>query len=256
MSLTFGGATTDRVTIAANATIDNLSAFTVLLWVRPTTLTSFRRIVAKEVSTTSGWAVRLTGTGGDIRVTWGRATTDVSYVTSSTPLSSLYTWHLVAITFDQSGAAGEVVNIYTGKLTTAAVEASYSTTTGGSGAFDDDSSADLTIGNSAATDLPIQGNIAVAAVINRVLTLQEIISWQWHPRMISGCVGFYQLSDTSSVPDWSGNSNAGAVTGTSLFEHVPLGPWFGRAANLEYVVASGGVNIPVIRHHLRQQGIA
>jgi hypothetical protein len=49
------------------------------------------------------------------------------------------------------------------------------------------------------------------------------------PRPIAGCVGFWHLgaNGVGTQPDWSGNANAGTVTGATVSDHVPLGPWFG-----------------------------
>ena len=65
-ALTFGLATSDRVQVATNASINNLSAITVCGWFYPTTLTYLRTLVSKR-STTVGWSLIFAGTSGDIQ---------------------------------------------------------------------------------------------------------------------------------------------------------------------------------------------
>ncbi len=233
MSLLFGGATSDRVSIAAAASINDLDPFTYLLWLYPTATTNARRIFQKALvgDTPGGYKfARLNGTGGtsgNIEFTIKRATTDATRITNDRPLNAgLNAWVFLACGFASSVPE---MHVWTGSLTALATENTYGTTNNGAGAVTGDNASDLVAGNYVTANQAFPGRIAVFAVFNRLLTLAEIRSWQFRPRKIDGCVLFYELgfNGTATQPDWSGNGNAGTVTGATIAAHVPLGPPFG-----------------------------
>lgn len=227
MALVFGAGATDKVTITAEAGINNLDPFTWLMWVYPTTLTSLRVLLSKGATTK---VFRLNGTGGNIQVQIARASGGASFITNDTPLSTLDKWYCVAAGVDSSAGAGQMVDIYTGDLTTPLAERAYGTNSNGSGALTDESASDLTLGGSASS--AFQGRVAVAMIWNRELTLGELIDQQFNPRPTSGCVLYEVMgfNGTGTQPDWSGNAHAGTVTGATVESHVPLRPPFGRNA--------------------------
>jgi len=223
-ALTFGAATSDRVNHGSAASLDNLAALTAMAWVYPTTLTSSRTIISKYRGSSSiGWRLALSGTGGDISLEWFRTGTDMNYITSDTPLAITNAWYFVAMTADST-----VGHIYTGTLTTPVVESSYGASTAGSGSPDADGARSLFVGNVDATSptLAFQGRIAWAAVWNRVLTREEIQAQQFKPfcKSSDGCVLFTHLgwAGTGTQPDLSGSSNNGTVTGATVSDHVPI----------------------------------
>jgi len=77
------------------------------------------------------------------------------------------------------------------------------------------------------------GNIAIVAVVDRVLTLGEIQSWQFRPRVVSGTKLFCHLGydGVGDQADWSGTVGTGTNTGATQADHVPLGPTFGLDLN-------------------------
>lgn len=243
MALTFGALTSDRVNCGSAAAIDDFAAFTMLTWCYPTALNDNRTLISKTGGPGTGKYLTAKLTAGNLALTVDRATADGVYVTNDTPLSTLNKWYLVAATYDE--AATPSIRIYVGDLAAIAVERTYGTATNGSGATGTDAANSLLIGNFSTNNLAWQGRIAVASYINRALTLQEIISWQFRPRVISGCLGLWQLgwNGVSTQPDYSGNANNGTVTGATVGDHVPLGPFFGMVSEVPYVVAglSGGV---------------
>jgi hypothetical protein len=101
--------------------------------------------------------------------------------------------------------------------------------------------------NRAAADLSFVGRGAILALFNRVLLLPEIQAWQYRPRNLSGCVGFWRLGSngTATQPDFSGNGNSGTVTGATVAEDPPLGKWRRRAH--VYVPWAAAVGAPPIR---------
>lgn len=235
MSLTFGANATDVVDCGSGSSIDDLMPWTWLSWVYMTTFTSIRYIMGKEDTTApfGGRRVQLNNshqTGG-LRVTQTRSTTGADYRTSSLPLST-NTWQLVAVTCDIGAAAGEVFNVYVGSLTSPAAECSYGTTTDGSGTQVSESAGILRIGNNNGGTAVFQGRIGPSAQFNRALTLAEIQSWQFDPRMMPGCVGLWNLGDngTGTQADFSGNGNSGTVTGATQSDNPPLRRRWGRHA--------------------------
>jgi hypothetical protein len=250
MALTFGAVNSDAVNIGTGASISNLNPLSYIEWVYPTSVaTSAGLLFMQKGRAASGGTRRafsFAAAGNFLRLTVDRATTDTDYIASSLALTD-NTWHCIAATFNSAASAGEVVNLYCGTLTAEMAETTYSTATDGSGAVGDDSGLAMKLGNdgAAASTSAFKGRIAIAAIFNRVLTLGELQSWQFHPRVMSGCVGFWQLgyNGTSTQPDWSGNGNNGTVTGATLSDHVPLRGFRRRRSGLyvPYVAAAGGV---------------
>ncbi len=241
MALTFGANLTDRVNIGSAAVIDNLNPFTWFMWLNANTITASRVFACKGLSGTNQKLCGFSGGSGNVIVQVTRASVSTQYITNTTPLSSTGTWYCLAVTFDSGAAAGQVVNIYTGTLTSPLTEATYGTATDGSGGVSSDASSNFFWGNRSNFDLPFQGDIAIGMIFNRALSLGELKSLQWRPRMISGCVDFQILgyNGTGSQPDWSGNGNAGTVTGaTQSATHVPLPPPFGMEGGWEGAAVS------------------
>lgn len=201
--------------------LNNLTALTWVVWLFPTTRTTNRVILQKG----DQHFIRLSGTTGNVRFFRDR-TTDTDYITNSTPLASLSTWYCLAITFDS--AATPTVHIYIGSLTATMVECTYGTAIDGSGALASDGLGSLVWGNNNASTIVFQGSIAIPMMFNRVLTLRELQSLQYQPRVISGCQIYQQLgyNGTSTQTDYSGNVRSGTVTGATVGSHVPLrSPW-------------------------------
>ena len=216
MALTFGAATSDRVTHGSAAVLDNLDPYTWLVWIRPTTLTNNRIIVGKSTSPGTGKMLAVNGTGGNVQVLVNRAT-DLSYTTSDTPMS-LNTWGFIAATFNSANAAGEIVNIYGGTETVIAVERALATTTNGTAPNDDESTTNLTVGNFDGGTSTFQGQIAWVGVWNIEMTLAQIQAQQYFPHVTSGCVFFarYNNSTVGTQYDFSGFQNNGTVTGATV----------------------------------------
>jgi len=218
MALTFGATTSTRVNDGSAAGIDNLTALTLLCWVRITTLTSNRTFASKRTAG-AGWFLGLSGTAGDVQFFADRATADTTYTTTDTPLATTGAWRFLAATLDQAAGAGALMGIYGGSLTTPATARALSATDG-SGAFSADAAAALIWGNNSAFTVAIQGDVAQVALFGAVLSLADIQSWQLRPRVTVGGVvakAFHRLGNegAGSQQDYSGNGNTGTVTGAT-----------------------------------------
>jgi hypothetical protein len=224
VSLVTGAATSDRVNFGNPAELNNLAAFTVGGWYYPTTLTNLRRLVVKG----GFWALRLTGTSGNLIGEVPRATTSGSATTNNTPFSATNSWRFVALTWDI--AASPTLRIFAGSLSSPVAECTYSAQASGSGAQSDDSAAQLIWANNAGATNAFQGRNGVGFLYDRVLSLGEMRQQQFAPYRAPSCQLFchFGWSGVSTQADLSGNANHGTITGGSLGPHVPLGPAFGH----------------------------
>lgn len=254
MALLFGAVNTDTVThTAGTVSLNNLAAFTWLLWLRRTTLTSNRVILSKG---SAAKRIRLNGTAGNVELNIARATTNSSFITSTTPLSGTG-WVCLATTYDSAAGAGTLGHIYVGSLTARMVEATLGTNTDGSGAVNADNTVQLIACNQSAGTVAFQGALAVVAVWNRVLTLAEIQQQQFMLRKTSGCLGLfnYGFNGTSTQIDRSGNKANGTVSGPTVVPHVPLSMQFGKDLSVPYAIAAAQATPELQRdrhHQLRQ----
>lgn len=246
MSLNYVVSSGDRVDHGSDASLDDLNPFTAIMWVRLTAFTNARSFYAKH---SAGNRLIMDGTGGNIRFDRARNIISAVYITDDTPLS-LNTWHLVAVTYNRAGGAGEVINIYVGSLTAEAVESSYGTSTDGAGAETSDAANNLFVGNISAFNRAPAGRIACFTYVDALLTLSQIRSWQFRPRKLVNAVIYsqYGFNGIGTQPDWSGNGNNGTVTTATVADHVPLGPSFGLDLEGQGIVtaAVGGTILPQI----------
>lgn len=172
-AMDFDGAD-DRVDVGSDATLDNLSALTIVAWIKPDTLgegPSLGRIIGKTSSagttTTGGWTLNLDTTN--------RLTFDVDYNTTdfrrraANNSITLGQWQQVAVTWTGSATAS------TSHLYINGVETSYATTTNGTGGRADDSAQSISIGNPPGrTDRTFDGKIDNVRIYNRALSSAEI----------------------------------------------------------------------------------
>jgi hypothetical protein len=198
-----------------------LSVFSVAMLMRPTTLTTDKRIISKFVTVDlAGWLWELKSTD-KFQFFVGRDTTNTTYLVSSPALTNNEWWQIVT-TYDI--AASPTTHIYMGKLGGPLAEAGYTTATDGSGAIEDDSASGLHIGNlSSSSTAAFIGQIATVAVFNRVLTLGQSQALFADPTFgaMPGRVVYQELGfdGTGSQIDFSGNRNHGAVTGATVSGH-------------------------------------
>lgn len=225
MSLTFGGATTDRDEVAAAASINSLTTWSWAFWLMPTTLTNGRFIERKR---NIGHRVVLSDALGNFATSVALSGGGTSFITTGTPLA-VNKWSFIGATFDMANAGGGGTgtpyahHLYAGDLSTLVTECSYGTTSAGTGTLIGDAGVNLAIGGQEGGGNAFQGLIAVAQFYNRVLTLGEYQQLQFRRTMLSGCVLYHELgyNGTSTQPDWSGNGNSGTVTGATQGAHVP-----------------------------------
>ena len=221
MSRTFATATTDRVNCGSAAALDALQQVTTLSWIYPTSFVAGAFVAGKRTSGNAGWGCRMDDTLGNLYMN-KPTSAGVTAVTNDAPLR-VNASNFVA-TSGSNAISTNNCRIYTGNLSTLAVERSYGTqgSLAAGTAFNDAAEAYI-IGNrhpAATTSFP--GAIGIHALFNRVLTLGEIQSWQFDPRIMVGCVGLWLMDESGTITDYSGNGNTGTVTGATQSDSPPL----------------------------------
>lgn len=239
MALTFG-TPGDVVDFGGGASLLDFSAFTYMTDVFMTTFSSGgRRLFQKGAIGGNRKQANWTAAGA-LDVFVSRATTSANSVSPNAQFV-VNVWYTVGITYD--GTNG--VKIYSGTGTSALSEiGSYTTQTVGSGATNTDSG-NLYVGNSSAGTATLQARVAGVAYFNRILALGEMRQWQSRHVGVAtaDCKLYSELgyNGTGTQTDWTGNGNAGTVTGPTVGAGAPLGPTFGRPnRRAPYAVAAAG----------------
>lgn len=227
MALDFVTAGTDVVNHGSDTSLDDLSAVTRMFWIKPDVFASNDSIWGKKQGSINQ-RFAINDGSGNLRIFMDLSVATISYITSSLALST-GSWHFVSYTFDNAGSTGSRTHIYIGGVSTVAAEPTYSLTDDGGGTYTADAAANYYVGNNGNIANSFDGKIAWHGCWNRVLPLSEILAQQFRPHVTSGCVLFchYGFNGTGSQADWSGNGNAGTVTGATVADHVSLGPPFG-----------------------------
>jgi hypothetical protein len=239
MSLSFTGNDTDKVTHSAGASIDSLSTWTALYWIKINTFHTWTTFLNKNGDR---W-IFTAGNGEWSAQTDRNAGLSQDYYETTGANLGTGTWYFLAASYNSAAAAGERFNLYQGTLSAIVAEESYNTTNDGSGAVNDDSGGDLIIGNSSVGNDSFPCDIAFFAHYDTNLSQVQIRMQQfniWYPVVAhSNCKIFcnYGFYGTGTQADWSGNGNSGAVTGATVAAHVPLGPASG--GNRIWEVAAG-----------------
>ena len=223
--------TTDRVSIAADASINTLSAFTWITWIYTDSTGTGSQVYALKGLLAGGnpriSLERKFGDVDDFEVVVRFTSTNAQAVTTGVN-KPINTWFFVAFTFGSAQAANRC-RVYTAPIGSIATEASYSSQTGGINDQQDDSANPLILGNADAFGDVMLGRMGFFHVISSELTLNQIIAQQYRPHVRSDSQVFMHLgfNGTGTQPDLTGKGNNGTVTGAVVADHVPLGPPFG-----------------------------
>jgi hypothetical protein len=219
---------TDSVNFGSASSIDDCfnNDGTMVMWVFPTATTAASTFARKD-NTGAIWS--FTG-AASVQFTLARSTQSLAmiYTTANLPNFGTNKWVFIAVVWDTAGANGDQI-LYSGDLThTVAAGSSPSPQRVGSGTVTSQDALSLFVGNNVGGAAPFPGNIAYTGLWNRRLSLGELQDQQFHPHVTSGSViaSYLGFNGTSSQPDWSGNGNAGTVTGSAVVAHVPIGRLF------------------------------
>ena len=219
-SLTYN-AGTDDVNYGSAASIDDLDPAVVMMWINRSSAAGSQHFIIKGYTT--GWKeFRINDAGStNLVVTTNCATTNLNYITNDTPLT-VGSWLFIAAKWNMSASAGQQAEIYSGNLTTLAVESTYGTSTDCVGAVAADAANDLFLGGNGSNSF--LGDVAFFAYIAKDMSLGEIQEQQFHPHVIAETRIFSWMgfSGTTTQVDWSGNGNGGAITSATITANVPL----------------------------------
>ncbi len=83
LGVTLASASSEYLTIGGDASIDNLTAFTLSFWNRPTAVGSTEQTIIHKGGTNAGWRLEKLNAGGKLRFTFERATTDFTCETDA-----------------------------------------------------------------------------------------------------------------------------------------------------------------------------
>lgn len=234
MGLRLGAASSDVIDVGSGASIDDLDPFSILILCYPTSTTTDLGLWEKSPTNAlkKVFLRKLTGVGLYV----ARATS-ASYRYPDTGTGHVVVanqWQMFAATFNSAASPNSVLY---GSLASDPVKAYTTFTTqnaDGSGALTSDAADTARWGNwyigAGSLTSAFQGILAIGAVVNRVLTLDEIRDWQFNPRWIPGTVDFHHFgaNGTGVQQDLSGNKNDGTVTGATVADHVPLSAYTSR----------------------------
>lgn len=218
-------ADSERINIGSGSSLDNHplnGAATILVWVRRTSDGANKSIFTMDGTTfgTRG-GVLLTGDNSSgegtlTSVIWTDA--DPIIYTSNAGVLPLNEWTYVAMVFNASSGAGELVQLYAGDRDTIATEITYSSTDDGTGTRLADAANDKWIGNvERASTSEFGGQIGQISYWSRALSLAEVQDNQFNQVCRSGCVYLSNpgFDGTGTQKDLSGNGNSGTVTGAT-----------------------------------------
>lgn len=220
MALLFADNSADSVGHGSGASLDFLTAATVLMWIYPTTVANaLRQIIGKKGGANTGWVIFKRGTDG---TSWAvqvdRVTADG---TVDLPGMQANVWQYIGFSWNTTTNA---FASYRGTLTAVVADVT-ALAVPGSGVQVDDSAENLSVGsgNQSASGM----SVAMVQVYNRVLTLAEIRQQQFRPFPKSGCVLFshYGFQGTGTQRDYSGAGNVGTVTTATVSAGVPIVPF-------------------------------
>ena len=122
------------------------------------------------------------------------------------------------------------LELYVGNATTAPAEPSaYFLQNNGDGALTDDSARDWIVGNNQNNANAFLGQIAVQGVWSRQLSAADLAAWFKNPTEVgANLVMLHSIGSngTDTQFDYSGNANAGTVTGATASTNTPpVGLW-------------------------------
>jgi len=173
-ALRFDGATggDDLVNAGSGTSVDNLGAMTVAAWINVETVGEAGnpgRIVHKATGTSpvNGWQF-VTQEANQLGFAVDYDGTNLVRTTAASAFS-LGSWHYVAVTWDGSATAANVLMYVDGTAV-----GSYATTTNAAGNRVSDAAANIYLGNEANGARTLDGVLDDVRVYNRVLSLAEI----------------------------------------------------------------------------------
>lgn len=226
-ALKFANGTSNIVSCGSAASIDDMTAFTLVIMAKFTTFANFRAIAGKFNGTTgAGWVLDDAGSG-NVRVRMDYSTTDLNYASSSAPLNAL-SWYWIVAAVDRNAGATNIVHLYTGLINSGVQEVGSYTRTEPAGTYIGDAAENLAFGlYSSGSTFGMTGQLAYGQLVNgRQLTAGEIASlltdpfrssWQPSGLWLFGANGIGPVFDRSGQSNHCANSSGGPSV-----ENIPV----------------------------------
>ena len=224
-AMNFGAANTNKVNCGTVAAINGLQSGTLLVWYKPiSTANVYRPVAGKVAAGGSPYSFAMFAEGTRFWFGASRTVEDTRRFSTSGQFTAGQ-WAFIGATWSIDATG---VTLYRGNLTTTVADVTDTATGGiGSGSTPADT-APIIIGNESSTSsLSANGDIAFVGVWNSRLSLEQIAAQQFRPRFNNGNVFFWRGATTADHGDLSGNGQTCVVTGATVANEVPLGPWFG-----------------------------
>ena len=235
MSLLFTDGGTNRVDHGSGASLDDPAALTLILRIYPITIATVRNLVVKSDGSLNKKQFTFRQ-DGNIDLFISTSGTAISARSSSlTPTAN--NWFDIAWTV----SSGLAPHIYIGSPTANFAEPTYSVgPTTGTGTMDTEAAGNFIVGNRQAVDNAFGGRIELVHYLNRDLSLGELKDQQFNPHVVSGSklFVFEGANGTGTQTDWSGNANAGTVTGATVAANSPRRAWFGHDMERNTTIAA------------------
>jgi hypothetical protein len=252
MALLFDNAGED-INFGKAANLSDLDPLTVIAWVYPDAITTnYTSIITKTSGPPGnpGWSLTLSDVWDSSipQSVWfnyrdGSGNYDSAWAVTNTAV--IGEWNYIAATW---AGPGNVPKIYKGSLNSLATLRSTTDTVSTHDGTTGDVAYDMICSPSAEDT-----KVAVLGVFEEELSLSQIQSFQFQPRILSSnckLFAFPGLHGASTVPDLSGTGNNGTITNATVSDHVPLPPPFGY--NVVSHAAAGGISIPIAMQQMNQ----
>ena len=213
IALTFTGTTTDRVENPIQALGTDPQALLAWAWIYPFAFSNGRAVFSQAAAGgTAGYRICSTRSTGAIRLEVDRATTDLSF-TSSTLLLALQ-WQFVAYQYD---IAAGTAQMFIGTRFAPVAEVAYAGGgTMGSGATVTDSGGVARWGSNTGASLALAGAIWRGGLMLQTMTLAQLREIQFNTaKYLRSSYDYKEFGvpwGTSMVPDKSGHGNTGVAT--------------------------------------------
>lgn len=240
MAFRFGAA--GFVNHGSGATLDNLlgpaGALTVWGWFRRGAVGGNQHLITKDNAYPTGWSFLIDDTPGEgtLRFVGFPSTVDAEFLDYRSVAGAAGANALIfgAAVIDMAVVGAGRVKLYTASLLAPPAEVAYSLQQNNTGNLVDDSAASLYVGNlQRATAFPLKdpGQMHRGGLVARALTLPQLTELYFKSReadpAVVGAIANTRLTfdyaAAGAQADASGSGNAGATSGVTLVNHMPLG---------------------------------
>lgn len=204
MAVDMDTAATNILNYGRLANTANLTSYTQLIWIKPDATGQNCGLMTRGTaggSSRRSLELRNSVTSSAIYTTHDRGTQDADAETAANAYTA-DTWICIGVTYD-----GTDLTLYTGLEGTPMADATSSRISGSGTEASDSGNANQYIGVYGGGGGPYNGKVYAWAIFDSPLSLGEMISWQFRPRPMFGCLAM-------GIPDAQGGS------GTSELELI------------------------------------